>query len=626
MTHRTTITILVLLTLATPQAPAQDAEDDEPRFEVRGRIVQQAPRTVRVSFDEYERDGRLLFGPQPTEKQIRAFAADGGSLVVSMRTDEEMDALGFDERALCAELGLDYAHIPVSTGTVTFDEARTLRETLRATGGAAMLHCKTGSRAAMLYGLHLASIGATTKDQAKSRAIDLGMSPRSSPAFDRVLMKVPQRVVGRVDPARLIDNVHMLASFGTRHTLSETEDPHRGIGAARRWVRGAFERAIEGNGKAGDAAPSVAFDAHTVEPDGRRITREVEVVNVVCTLPGSSPEARDRVHYVLAHLDSRATDANDAESDAPGANDDASGVAALIELARVLAPENLDATIVLMATSGEEQGLFGARLHARDLADRGVRVAAVLNNDTIGDPDGTDGRSAPDEVRVFSEGLPAQLLSAGSPDRLTNALYRLRLYGSESDSPSRQLARYTAFIGDLHATLPVKPRLIFRPDRYLRGGDHTPFNELGFPAVRFCEVHEDYTKQHQDVRIEDGVQFGDLARAVDPPYLAGVTKLNAATLVHLANAPGVPSNARILVAELSTDTTLRWDASEGPDVAGYEIVWRATTDPTWTRMKDVGDTTEATIDLSKDNWVFGVRAYDTQGYRSMAAFPIAARE
>jgi len=620
--------MLAVLALWSPtggDAPAPD-DPDEPRFRVEGRIVEAAPKTVRVSLDEFERDGRLLFGPQPSEEQIRAFAAGGGSLVVSMRTQAEMEALGFDERALCDELGIAYAHIPVSTSTVSLADARGLRETLRAAAGPVMLHCRSGSRASMVYGLHLASIGAMTREQARARALELGMSPRSVPVYDRVLMKTPGRVVGRIDPARLIDAVQTLEAFGTRHTLSETEDEHRGIGAARRWVRGAFERAIEGHGKQGAAAPSVAFDAHTVEPDGRRITREVEVVNVVCTLPGSDPASRDRVHYVLAHLDSRASDPNDAESAAPGANDDASGVAALIELARVLAPENLDATVVLMATSGEEQGLFGARLHAQDLADRGVRVAAVLNNDTIGDPRGAGDRAAPGEVRVFSEGLPAQLLSAETPDRLGNALYRLRLYGSESDSPSRQLARYIAFVGDLHPGLPVKPRLIFRPDRYLRGGDHTPFNELGFAAVRLCEVHEDYTRQHQDVRVEDGVQYGDLARAVDALYLSGVTKLNAATLVHLANAPSTPTNARILVAELTSDTTLRWDASPEPDVRGYEVVWRATTDPVWTHFKDVGDTTEATIDLSKDNWVFGVRAYDGRGYRSMAAFPIAARE
>ena len=615
--------LLPLLSLVHAPALAQDG-DDEPRFKVTGRVVQSTDATSPETFDDDQRDGRLIFGPQPDEARLRAFARDGGALVVSMRTDEEMATLGFDERALCDELGLEYVHIPMTYASATLEDARALGRTLRSTGGAAMLHCRTGSRASMLYALNLASIGAVSPERAKSRATDLGMSPSASPHFDRALMKIPQRVVGRVRPARLIDDVHMLASFGTRHTLSETEDEHRGIGAARRWVRGAFARAIEGHGKSGDAAPSVSFDAHTLEPDGRRITREVEVVNVVCTIPGSDPDARGRLHYVLAHLDSRASDALDSESDAPGANDDASGVAALIELARVLAPENLDATVVLMATSGEEQGLFGARLHAEDLAERGADVAAVLNNDTIGDPSGTGDRTAPGEVRIFSEGLPAQLLKIESPERLRNALYRLRLYGAESDSESRQLARYIRFVADLHADLPVKPRLIFRPDRYLRGGDHTPFNELGFAAVRFCEVHEDYTKQHQDVREEDGVQYGDLARSVDPEYLAGVTMLNAATLVHLTNAPPAPDSARIIVAELTTDTTLRWDPA--PGASGYEIVWRATTDPTWTGFRDVGDATEATIDRSKDNWVFGVRAYDSRGYRSMAAFPLAARE
>ncbi|GEM_PF-12958 len=629
----TSIAILSGLFGGITGAFAQDggqgtSNEKKPRFTITGTIVPRSAPTVDTDeqFEDYTSDGRLIFGPQPSEEQLRAFAAKGGKVVVSMRTDSEMESLDFDEAALCAELGLEYIHIPVRGSTLSETEPRALREALRMNGGPMMLHCASGSRAATVYGLHMVSIGAMNQESAIEHALALGMSPGSVPYFQKALMKQPQRVISGVDAARLIDDVHMLTSFGTRHTLSTTTDPHRGIGAAREWVHSAFTRAVESAGKRGELAPVVSFDSHTVEPDGRRITREVEIVNVVCTIPGADPEGRDELIYVLAHLDSRASGAMDAESDAPGANDDGSGVAALIELARVLSAENLDTTIVLMATSGEEQGLFGARLHAQALKAQNANVVAVLNNDTIGDPKGVDGRSAADQVRILSEGLPLQLMSETDPERIRNALYRLRLYGSESDSPSRQLARYIAQIGKLHGELPVKPKLVFRPDRYLRGGDHTPFNELGFAAVRFCEVHENYDHQHQDVRVEDGVQYGDLATYVDPEYLAGVTKLNAATLVHLANAPRSPENTRILVAELSNDTTLRWDRSSSSDVAGYEIVWRDTTDPDWKSFKDVGDVTEATIDKSKDNWIFGVRAYDSKGYRSMVSFPIAARE
>jgi Zn-dependent M28 family amino/carboxypeptidase len=321
----------------------------------------------------------------------------------------------------------------------------------------------------------------------------------------------------------------------------------------------------------------------------------------------------------MGHYDSRASGANDAESDAPGANDDASGVAVAIELARVLSKHRLDSTVVLMATAGEEQGLIGARMHARAARERGLDIRAVLNNDIVGDPTGPDGRGARDRIRVFSEGLPAQTLEG-------QAYANFRRHSAENDSPSRQLARYIAEIAELH-DLSVKPWVIYRPDRFLRGGDHTPFNELGFAAVRFCEVYEDYTRQHQDLREEGGVRYGDLPEFVDAEYLADVARLNAAAVVHLANAPSPPSNARILTARLSNDTTIRWNPSPEPDVAGYEVVWRDTASPVWQHSRDVGDATEATIELSKDNWFFGVRAYDREGYRSPVVFPFgAARE
>lgn len=630
MKTNTRLAILALSAAAFPLF-AQDAE--KPRFEiVESKIIPAQSAAEPESVDPFAddpRDGRIIFAGQPSEDDLRAFAAMGGKIVLNTRTQKEVDKMSFVEAAICEELGLMYAHIPVSSSKLTAMEPFALTQLLKQTQGETgplLMHCGSGSRAAMLYGLSKVSEDEMTKEQAINHAIELGMSPRSVPYFEKALMHVPQRAIAAVDPARLIDHVHLLTSFGTRHTLSETESDTRGIGAARRWVHQAFEESIADHGKPAEAAPFVSFDSHMVEADGRRIPKTTEVVNVLCTIPGSSPEARHRLYYVLAHLDSRATGALDATSDAPGANDDGSGVAALIELARVLSKEKLDSTIVLMATSGEEQGLFGAKLHARDLIDSGADVRAVLNNDTIGDPTGVGDLDGSEEVRIFSEGLGLDLLDIEDPDQLKRALGVLRSTGSESDSDSRQLARYINSIGKLHGELPVKPKLVFRPDRYLRGGDHTPFNQMGMAAVRFCEVYENYDHQHQDVRVVDDVQYGDLAAFVDAEYLAGVTKLNTAVLVHLANAPSAPTDARIITAELTNDTTLRWTKSPESDTAGYEVVWRATTDADWTKFEDFGDVDEATVDLSKDNWFFGVRAYDKEGYRSPVAYPSSARE
>ena len=428
-----------------------------------------------------------------------------------------------------------------------------------------------------------------------------------------------ERATGGVDASRIRADVDALASFGTRHTASDTESDVRGIGAARRWLKQRFEDGVAESGRAGELACEVWFDSHRVEADGRRILADVDVVNVMCRIPGADVAARDRLYYVLAHYDSRASDGADGVSDAPGANDDASGVAVLLELARVLSRERLDATVVLMATAGEEQGLYGARLHARALRERGANVAAVLNNDTVGDPSGPDGRMARDVVRVFSEGVPAGLVRDGEMGDVRS----MRTVAGELDSPSRQLARYVAEVAAAHSPA-VEPMLVFRADRFLRGVDHTAFNEEGWAAVRFVEVYEDYTKQHQDVRVEDGVSYGDLPEFVDAKYIADVTRLNAMTLVHLANAPAEPADVRIIVAELTNDTTLRWERVDG--ASGYEVVWRETTSPVWTEARDVGDRVEATLPLSKDHWVFGVRSYDADGFLSPVVFPRPSRD
>lgn len=435
-----------------------------------------------------------------------------------------------------------------------------------------------------------------------------------------------QEVLASVSPAHLRATIDGLVAFGTRHTLSDVESDDRGIGAARRWILAQMNDA--------GGAVQARLDPHDI-PAGRRLPDGARVVNVIAVIPGTMPQAKDRLYLVLGHYDSRNSDGMDGSGDAPGANDDGSGTAVVMELARVLADHPLESTVMLVATAAEEQGLYGATALAQELRDQGADVRGVLSNDIVGDPHGVDGRLALHEVRVFSEGLALDEFvppQTDDPKEQADALRaqlgrlaRTRAMGAESDGSSRQLARFIAQVAVREQTA-VRPRLIFRADRFLRGGDHTSFNRLGFPGVRFTEVHEIYEHQHQDVRVEDGVQYGDLPEFVDEHYLADVTRLNAAALIHLANAPSVPARARIIAANLTNDTTLRWDASPEPDVAGYEIVWRDTTSPVWQYRMDVGDVTEATIDLSKDNWFFGVRAYDHDGYRSPVAFPSAARE
>ena len=402
------------------------------------------------------------------------------------------------------------------------------------------------------------------------------------------------------------NDVAKLASFGTRHTLSDTLSPTRGIGAARTWVKAEL---------ASYGGLDVRFDPHLLAADGARIPAAVEIVNVVATLPGSMPQARGRQVYVVAHLDSRATDVMDATTDAPGANDDASGVAVVLEAARVMAKSKWDATVVFLVTVGEEQGLYGAKLYAaRARADK-LDVRAVLNDDIVGDPSDPRGGTHDRILRVFSEGLP---VSADAEE-----IARIRKLGAESDAPSRQLARYVAEVAVWEAC-DVTPVLVFRSDRFLRGGDHLAFSELGIPAIRFTTLTETFTRQHQDVRREGAVRYGDVPEHVDADFLARVARLNVAALAHLANAPSSPQDARVVTAELGIDVLLRWEPSPEPDVAGYEVVWRATTSPVWERSRDVGRTLEASLPLSKDDLLFGVRSYDRDGYRSPVSFARAA--
>lgn len=427
----------------------------------------------------------------------------------------------------------------------------------------------------------------------------------------------PAAAMSRVNPDRALASVDRLASFGTRHTLSVTDGPVRGIGAARNWLKSEFAAC------AGVDASLEGFDV----PKMPRLPEGARVVNVVGVLPGSMPEAAERRYYVVGHYDTINSDRADAIGDAPGANDDASGTAVVLECARALAGMKLDATVVFLCTAGEEQGLVGAKYHADSARGRGELILGVLSNDIVGDAsipfipaeaigkDNPGTVSADTFVRIFSEGVP-RLASA-------EEMARIRQLGAESDSLSRQIARFVVAVAEKEQTA-IRPKMVFRPDRFLRGGDHSAFNEAGFPAVRFTVPTEDYSRQHVNVTEKDGKPYGDLAKFVSGTYVAEVARLNAATLVHLANAPRPPGNVRVVTAALETSTTLRWERSPEPDTAGYELVWRETTSPDWQYSKDVGDVIEFRTAASKDNVFFGVRAYDKDGYRSPVAFAGAA--
>lgn len=435
-----------------------------------------------------------------------------------------------------------------------------------------------------------------------------------------------QAAIPQVSAARLNVSVSRAASFGTRHALSSRTDPARGIGAAANWLKAEFDAAA-----AQSAGRMTARLEHFDAPRSVRLPDGARLTNIVAVLKGAMPEANDRVYYIIGHYDSRNGEALDAQGDAPGANDDASGTAVVLEAARVLAAlPPLDATVVFLCTDGEEAGLVGARYHADQLAaNPQVRVVAALSNDIVGDPspvyvraDAPDApASAPHMIRLFSEGLPRHATAEETA--------RIRAEGAESDSPSRQLARFVRAVYQRElapANQGVAPILVFRQDRFLRGGDHAAFNEFGFAAVRFTAPAEDYTRQHANITQKDGKPYGDLPEFCDGPYMAGVARTSIAALIHLANAPRPPRRARVLTAALDTGTTLRWDACPEPDTAGYEVVWRETTAADWQHARDVGNVTAFTSPISKDNVYFGVRAYDQSGFRSPVSFAWAAKE
>lgn len=414
-----------------------------------------------------------------------------------------------------------------------------------------------------------------------------------------------------VSPTTIESNIGKLVSFGTRLTLS-AQDPEaiaagQGIGAAREWIKSEFERYSRECGGCLD----VKVDSFTEQP-ADRIPQPTQISNVYAILQGTDPERAKSIVLVTGHYDSRNSDTFDAKGAAPGANDDASGTAVSLECARVLSKLKFPGTIIFLTVAGEEQGLNGSQHFAKMAKQQGWNIEAVLNNDIVG------GNRSPEQdaavVRVFSEGVPAAATE--------QQLRMIRNLGGESDSPSRELARYVGEVSRTYATQ-VNPLLVFRLDRYLRGGDHYSFNQQGFAAVRFTEYREDYNHQHQNVRTENGIEYGDLPKFVNYEYIARVAQLNAATLASLAAAPAPPANVRLLTKNLENDSTLTWDAS--PGAAGYEVVWRDTSSPVWDHSQAAGKVSRATMKYSKDNVIFAVRALDAEGHRSLPVVPAPER-
>lgn len=410
-----------------------------------------------------------------------------------------------------------------------------------------------------------------------------------------------------VSAARVKATIEKLAGFGTRSTLS-ANDPGlakqgQGIVAARAWIKSEFERYAQACG----GCLEVEEDVFTQAP-GRRVLQPTELGNVYAVLRGTDPEAAKHIYLVSGHYDSMPSDVLDPKSAAPGANDDGSGTAVSLECARVLSKHKFPATILFLAVAGEEQGLLGSAHFAQMAKEKGWQIEGVLNNDIVGGVK-TPGQD-PTIVRVFSEGVP--VAASEQQIRLIRAL------GGESDSTSRQLARYVREVAKKYmAKDDFGPKLVFRTDRYLRGGDHTSFNQQGFAAVRFTEYREDFAHEHQNVRTENGVEYGDLSKFVDYDYVANVARLNAATLAALASAPAPPADVTLVTEKLENDTTLTWEASPDGRAASYEVVWRPTTAAEWESAEPVGDVHMAVLKHSKDNVIFAVRAVDEQGHRSL---------
>lgn len=421
------------------------------------------------------------------------------------------------------------------------------------------------------------------------------------------------KMVSEVSADSIKANIEKMVSFETRHSLSDTTSDTSGIGAARRWVASKFLQFRSQH----NANMTVELDPYVIEPGASaRVPYPITFKNVLGTLKGSDPND-DRVILISGHLDSRNSDILDSINTAPGANDDASGVAVVLELARVMSAHKFPCTLIFMAVQGEEQGLLGAKHMAKKMREDSVNLIAMLNNDIVGNSLASEtGNKNNKTVRIFSEMIPAV-------ESEEDIKYRSAMK-SENDSPSRQLARYTKEISEPYLS-GFTATINMRPDRFLRGGDHTPFLQNGFVAVRITEFNEDYTHQHQNIREENGIQYGDLPQFVDYEYAANVARMNLATMASLAKAPGKPQHVTMQV-NLGNITNLAWEPpASGPKPKGYNIVMRETYQPFWEKKIYVEEL-KAALPYSKDNYFFGVQAVGQDGSLSQVVIPIAKRE
>src|SRR5215470_2368616 len=432
-------------------------------------------------------------------------------------------------------------------------------------------------------------------------------SARNTGNFDPAL----GALIGQIDPNRIQATIEKLTTFGTRHTASSQTDPARGIGAAYTWVFQQMQ-AIAANSNGNMTVQQQTF---LQQPLAGRLANPTNITNTILTLEGiANPQ---RFYVVTGHLDSRVTDILDSTSDAPGADDDGSGVACVLELARVFAqaPDDFPGTIIFAAVSGEEENLFGSSFMAKQMAAAGNDVQGMFSNDIIGTGDAHDGTPPdPFTVRLFLEGIPTNVTSS--------QISFMQAVGGENDGLSRQLGRFVNSVAPFSLT-GMNIRLIWRRDRYLRASDHVSFQGQGYPAARFTEPRENFDHEHQNTRVFEGRQLGDLIQYVDFDYVGRVTRVNAAALWSLASSPSTPKSLQIHIAPPVSfaGTNLTWSANPESNLDGYEVVMRETTSPDWTGAIDVGNVTAVTLDISKDNVQFGVRAVDQDGLRSPVAFP-----
>lgn len=427
-----------------------------------------------------------------------------------------------------------------------------------------------------------------------------------------IIIKDPiiQEMIKEVSRDSLEFYVKKMASFGTRNTLSTQTNPNRGIGAARNWVLSRFNEFAKSSGN----RLTAIIDTVTLQPDNRRVNRPIILGNVVATLKGTDP-ADDRIFIISGHLDNMRSNVMDSTGDAPGANDDASGVAAVIECARVMSKHSFPATIIFVAVSGEEQGLLGANFMAEKAKKEKWNIEAVLNNDIMGSNNSNETNIINNtKIRVFSESFSVQ-------DTGRSAL-AIRNLGLENDGPARQLARYAKEIGERYIDN-LEVIMIYRNDRFLRGGDHTPFVNRGFAAVRFCEMNENYYHQHQDVKKENGIQYGDLPEFMDFEYLRKNTCMNLANLANLAKSPSMPQEVKIETRRLTNFTNLSWQAPKSGKVKGYYILLRETTSPVWQKKYFTVDT-RMDLPYSKDNYFFAVQSISEDGNESLPVIPTPA--